>query len=119
MTLGESAYGRSKELHVLQDDDEGIWCDCCKRNVEDRPVVCMDVSDGEYGPMCVCERCVSLLFRDFARGKRKTTTTTTTTTSLLGRRSVCDQIGLFVLAAALSVPAAIASLPIILSFWWS
>jgi hypothetical protein len=103
----------SKELHVLQDDEEGgVWCDRCQRSVEDQPVVCMDGSDGEYGPMCVCERCVSLLFRDFKNGRRRMQNRRT----LLERRSVCDQITFFVFAAALSLPLAIASLPMMVGW---
>lgn len=62
--FGESAYGRSKELDIMQDINDGLWCDCCKRKVKD-PVLGMDVSNGEYGSMDLCYPCISKLVSDF------------------------------------------------------
>jgi hypothetical protein len=59
--LGESAYGRRKEIGVFMDDDEGNFCDRCRRLVR-VPMLTMDGSSGEYGGPCVCETCVFELF---------------------------------------------------------
>lgn len=63
--FGESAYGREKELSIMRDDTNGVLCDCCEEFIQKRPVLCMDVSNGEYGPMSICYQCVSRLVKDF------------------------------------------------------
>jgi hypothetical protein len=56
-SLGESAYGRSKEAEV-----EEIMCDSCK---EHKVCLCTDSSDGEYGSVNLCFNCIQNLFADY------------------------------------------------------
>ncbi len=37
-------------------------CDVCKR--DEIPVLCVDGSEGEYGEICICERCVLDAFKN-------------------------------------------------------
>lgn len=63
--LGESAYGRDKELCIAQNDHEGIWCDVCSTAVKSSPVISTDVSNGEYGPMSICKPCLDDKVKSF------------------------------------------------------
>jgi hypothetical protein len=56
--LGESAYGRRKQMVVFVDTEEGSFCDCCRRTVRAR-MVTMSGCDGEYGGPEVCENCIA------------------------------------------------------------
>ena len=64
--FGESAYGRSKELHISQSDDEGMWCDACRSYVRRIPVVSTDTSCGEYGLVSVCLPCIHRMVHRFS-----------------------------------------------------
>ena len=60
--VGDSGYGRRSVIAVSIDTVDGIYCDYCKQIVKDR-VLYMEGSDGEYGAPCVCEPCVTQVFR--------------------------------------------------------
>jgi hypothetical protein len=68
--LGSAAYWRPKEVAVCLDAETGVHCDRCKRDVKDAAVVCCDSSDGEYGPVCICEHCISKLANE-VKGKAR------------------------------------------------
>lgn len=59
--LGESAYARSKEVHI----SKGIYCDKCKIFVNSVPVLSADTSDDEYGPVSVCKTCIDDMFNKY------------------------------------------------------
>lgn len=63
--LGESAYGRVKVLCISQDKKEGIVCDKCNEKVRDVTVISTDTSNGEYGDVSICERCIMSILSEF------------------------------------------------------
>lgn len=68
--LGESGWGRRKELSFAVDERDGMYCDACERVVR-CVVVGADTSNGEYGSLGVCEECLLSMLAAFkARGKR-------------------------------------------------
>jgi hypothetical protein len=67
--FGDSGYGRRLELSITKNTVEGIWCDSCKALVVNIPVLCMDVSNGEYSSMSLCQPCISQIFTDFTKEK--------------------------------------------------
>jgi hypothetical protein len=59
--VGRAAYWSALEVAVCLDAEKGVRCDHCKSDVKYAAVVCCDSSSGEYGPVCICEHCVSNL----------------------------------------------------------
>jgi hypothetical protein len=64
LKLGESAYGRSKELSVFQGQ-----CDKCGNS--QRIIISTDTSDGEYGSLDICVECIKELSDQFVEEQLK------------------------------------------------
>ena len=75
LATSEAEHGRVKTARI---DDEGL-CDACG---EEARVLACDSSEGEYGPVCLCEPCIVVAFksttalRDRAPRPRRTKRTT-------------------------------------------
>lgn len=65
--IGTANYNRSKLVTIFKK----TTCDSCK--IESDNVIYTDSSDGEYGGIRLCEKCILQFFNDFKNGKMKMT----------------------------------------------
>ena len=63
--LGSASFNRTLVLEIAQEQIYSLWCDVCKKDVTDFPVISTDSSDGEYGSVNFCEPCILEKLQEF------------------------------------------------------
>jgi len=59
----EASHSRTGYINI-----ETTICDCCK---EELVCICIDSSEDEYGPGCICKRCILKSFEKHTKGEKE------------------------------------------------